>query len=60
MLTFKHYTLYLPFDIVNNKSGKRIKSVMVGGTVGYYLEAKFYPVKKALSLFKVENIKCPF
>jgi hypothetical protein len=45
---------------VNNKSGKRIKSVMVGGTVGYYLEAKFYPVKKALSLFKVESIKCPF
>jgi hypothetical protein len=61
MLKYKHYTLYLPFEIINNKSGKRIKSVMVGGTIGYYLEAKFYPTKKALSMFKAEDkYKCPF
>jgi hypothetical protein len=60
MLTFKEYRLNLPFEIMNQKTGRRLKSVKVGGSIGYVLGGKFYPVKKALSLFKVEEIKCPF
>jgi hypothetical protein len=61
MLTFKQYRLNLPFEITNQKTGRRLKSVMVGGCVGYVLCGKFYPTKKALSLFKAEEkYRCPF
>jgi hypothetical protein len=61
MLTFKQYTLNLPFEITNQKTGRRLKSVMVGGSVGYVLDGKFYPAKKALSLFRIEEkYRCPF
>jgi hypothetical protein len=61
MLTFKEYRLNLPFEIINQKTGRRLKSVMVGGSVGYVLGGKFYPAKKALSLFKAEEkTKYPF
>ena len=45
----------------NLKSGKQIKQTVVGYTVGYCINSKFYSLKKLRqSLVKTKEEDCPF
>lgn len=45
----------------NEKTGRQIKQVYVGGSIGYCIRGKFYSLKfLRLHLKKIEKIKLPF
>lgn len=47
--------------LVNLKTGKILKQVTKGGSIGYVLKGKFYSLTKLRqSLVKIEKQDCPF
>jgi hypothetical protein len=45
----------------NRKSGKQVKQVMQGGSIGYIINRKFVSLSKIRSsLIKIQTIKTPF
>ena len=47
--------------LVNLKTGKVLKQVTKGGSIGYVLKGKFYSLTKLRqSLVKIEKQDCPF
>lgn len=47
--------------LVNLKTGKIIKQVMKGGSIGYVLKGRFYTLTKLRqSLVKISKQDCPF
>lgn len=62
---FKDYTYYkvtVCKKIVNTKSGKIVKCVKVGGSIGYYINGNFYKksdINKYIELIPKKEY-CPF
>lgn len=47
--------------LVNKKTGKILKQVMKGGSIGYVIKGKFYSLTRLRqSLVKIEKQDCPF
>lgn len=47
--------------LVNRKTGKILKQVMKGGSIGYVIKGKFYSLTRLRqSLVKIEKQDCPF
>jgi hypothetical protein len=47
--------------LVNLKTGKILKQIMKGGSIGYVIKGKFYSLKRLKqSLVKIEKSDCPF
>jgi hypothetical protein len=47
--------------LVNLKTGKILKQITKGGSIGYVIKGKFYTLAKLkLHLIKIEKKDCPF
>lgn len=47
--------------LVNIKTGKILKQITKGGSIGYIIKGKFYTLSKLkLHLVKIEKKECPF
>lgn len=47
--------------LVNTKTGKILKQVVKGGSIGYVIKGKFYSLTRLRqSLVKIEKQDCPF
>ena len=47
--------------LVNTKTGKILKQVTKGGSIGYVIKGKFYSITRLRqSLVKIEKQDCPF
>jgi hypothetical protein len=47
--------------LVNLKTGKILKQITKGGSIGYVIKGKFYTLKKLKGhLIKIEKKDCPF
>ena len=47
--------------LVNRKTGKILKQITKGGSIGYVIKGKFYSLTRLRqSLVKIENPDCPF
>ena len=48
-------------ELINTKSGRKIRKVLVGRSVGYCIRGKFTSLNTLRnSLEKIESVSCPF
>lgn len=56
-----HYQFTDSKELINVKTGRKIKKVLVGGCVGYCIKGKFMSLKRLRKhLQRIEQIDCPF
>lgn len=58
---YSHYKITTCKKIVNCKTGKIVKCIKVGGSVGYYIDRKFYKksdINKHIEI--IPKIETPF
>lgn len=56
-----HYKWLNDNSCYNNKTGRKIKQVLVGGSIGYVINSRFYSLKYLRNhLIKPQKEFCPF
>lgn len=56
-----HYIVTPCGKVINERTGKILKRIMNGGSIGYCIESKFYTLKTLRTMLeKIENVSVPF
>ena len=56
-----HYAFNQHKECYNTRTGRRIKKVVQGGSIGYNIQGKFYSLTRLRShLIKPQKETCPF